>query len=907
MKLPFAVMKSRVFIRFATYFAFAFLVAYTAYLHGTNMTLFPYYESDEGTYVSQAWSVLEEGTLSPYTYWYDHPPVGWFVLAGWFSALPDTYFTFGNSIDTARVLMCILFVINVCLVFWLARRLTGLFWVPYMSALIYASSPLVVYFSRRVLLDNIQITLLMISMLFLLGSHMTLRRYAASGMFFALAFLTKITAMMFLIPVAYYLWFSKDETHKLFRIGAWYSAAGVTTSLYFVYALIKSEFFPPLTPDSPQHVSFIETLSFQMSRGGSVPFYQQGSDFMAAMGEWLGKDPLLVYLTAITLLAGVVLSIVRRDVHTIFITLMSLFFVLFLIRGGLVINFYFLPLMPFLFILLALVVKGFGELIEKRIDTKSGIYSSKLKIMLNSVVFLGILACLWHYNVNVDQRYLYVDETTNQNKATEWVKTHVPEQADIIIDVVMYVELHDPRYINDKVFTNAEWFYKVSRDPLVRDTKYNNNWKNFDYLVLTHEMLKQLNSFGEEDIARQALDNSLPIVKWFENSTSYIDEQKRLTTNGDWSMVYDVNSQTRVQLADAWEKYKEDFIHSYGQVVDPDGDVTTSEGQSYAMLRAVWMNDHETFKGVWAWTQHHLQHRVEDKLISWKWDDGVLADPANATDADVDIALALLFASRTFGEEQYLEDAREILDDLWRQSVVDVEGTYYLVSSNASHGQVPEGLLFNPSYMSPAHFRIFASVDPDHDWEKLANDTYEILDSLTESYRTPLVKNWYVIDPATGYYYDAFPYVGLSANHSSYDSFRINWRLWLDYVWFNNDEAESYLRRTGRYLSRFSESEAIPTIIDPVSGDVLSTQPSVAISSSYVLPLALIEDAEVSRDYYKRTLEDIYDESGYWGYETVYFDQNWAWFIAAFYNNDLYNIWDSSITFTDEPDEGIRF
>src|SRR5436190_17569797 len=55
----------------------------TIVAHAVNMFEFPYYEDDEGTYVSQAWAVLSEGRLAPYTYWYDHAPVGWFQIAAW--------------------------------------------------------------------------------------------------------------------------------------------------------------------------------------------------------------------------------------------------------------------------------------------------------------------------------------------------------------------------------------------------------------------------------------------------------------------------------------------------------------------------------------------------------------------------------------------------------------------------------------------------------------------------------------------------------------------------------------------------------------------------------------------------------------------------------------------------------
>jgi hypothetical protein len=46
-----------------------------------NMSGYPQRFEDEGTYVSQAWAVKEQGTLTHYTYWYDHPPVGWIQMA----------------------------------------------------------------------------------------------------------------------------------------------------------------------------------------------------------------------------------------------------------------------------------------------------------------------------------------------------------------------------------------------------------------------------------------------------------------------------------------------------------------------------------------------------------------------------------------------------------------------------------------------------------------------------------------------------------------------------------------------------------------------------------------------------------------------------------------------------------
>ena len=62
-------------------------------------------------------------------------------------------------------------------------------------------------------------------------------------------------------------------------------------------------------------------------------------------------------------------------------------------------------------------------------------------------------------------------------------------------------------------------------------------------------------------------------------------------------------------LTALWGYYKFHYIEN-GRVVSLDEDrITTSEGQGYAMLRAVWSDDRETFDAVWRWTNEHLRGR----------------------------------------------------------------------------------------------------------------------------------------------------------------------------------------------------------------------------------------------------------------------------------------------------------
>src|ERR1700722_13450241 len=95
------------FKKYNTTLLLVLLLIISGVAHGYNMFHFPYYDNDEGTYMSQAWSLLTQGKLEPYTYWYDHAPAGWMFLALW-TFLSGGFFTFGGSVNSGRVFMLLL-------------------------------------------------------------------------------------------------------------------------------------------------------------------------------------------------------------------------------------------------------------------------------------------------------------------------------------------------------------------------------------------------------------------------------------------------------------------------------------------------------------------------------------------------------------------------------------------------------------------------------------------------------------------------------------------------------------------------------------------------------------------------------------------------------------------------------
>ena len=84
----------------------------SAVAHMTNMFGFPSYREDEGTYMSQAWAIIHQHQLASYTYWYDHAPLGWILVAGWNLLTGNDFFIAGLSANVGRILMSVFHILS---------------------------------------------------------------------------------------------------------------------------------------------------------------------------------------------------------------------------------------------------------------------------------------------------------------------------------------------------------------------------------------------------------------------------------------------------------------------------------------------------------------------------------------------------------------------------------------------------------------------------------------------------------------------------------------------------------------------------------------------------------------------------------------------------------------------------
>ncbi len=460
-----------------------------AFLHGINMFHFPYYEDDEGTYMSQAWAIVKEGQLAPYTYWYDHAPLGWIQIAAW-TLVSGGFHTFGSVVDSGRVLMLLMQVGATFMVYRIARNISQNAAVAMIAALLFALSPYGIYFHRRVLLDNIATFWMLLSILLLVSRHLSLKRVWLSAVALGISILSK-ELTIFLVPVLSCLVLLRaDKSHRWFAAVGWITLVGSIVSLYVLMAILKGELFPTgtLLGGTSPHVSLLGTLQFEASREKDGGLLDLHSHFWLLTKTWARDDPMLVVGGSLCAILSVLIMKKQRLVGVIGAATLSLW--VFLGRGGQIIGFYLLPLSPLLALNVALVLGIAFNLMKTWLVRLPGIRVIHiLKMVTVGLCLVGTLVGYTSPDLGYRSNSFLLwngSQADAQQQAIEWIKEHVPPSSHMIIDQYMWTDLRD-NYPD--IYTFAHYYWKVEDDPAIRDAVFHNDWRNIDYVVATPQML----------------------------------------------------------------------------------------------------------------------------------------------------------------------------------------------------------------------------------------------------------------------------------------------------------------------------------------------------------------------------------------------------------------------------------
>jgi 4-amino-4-deoxy-L-arabinose transferase-like glycosyltransferase len=491
------------------------LACLTFISHAFNLFSYPLYLGDEGIYMEQAWTVLKDQGLTPYTYFYDHAPAGWIFIAAWLRLLPRGVYQWGMAVNSGRVLMLLLTVASAVLLYRLTMRLTGSSAAGILAGVIFALSPLSLYYGRMVLLDNIMVFWLLLA-LELIGGDDDLFAFFGGGLAFGIALLTKETAIFF-APVLIYAAYSNGRRRPSFRFAltGWAFLALAIISLYPLFALLKGELFGTdaflLSPQGG-HVSLVGAVQWQLFarsvKDGSILHLanqSNGSFWDYYWHKWAFKDPVILPLGLAATVFNVATGLVWRNLRraALLSAGLALCYAYYLVRGAVLLEFYIIPLLPFVALNIAFAAHTLLRFLPSRLASAA-------------LVGLAVATGIFFFKDHSTSDAFSVQQTPLQAAQLAWVRAHVPTSAVVEMDDDLWVDLHDGAGGAFPVYTHAEPYSKIAGDPSVRRRDHIIRWQDINYVVASNQMGQVLQSDSQDltGIAYGAYRHSVVLKTW---------------------------------------------------------------------------------------------------------------------------------------------------------------------------------------------------------------------------------------------------------------------------------------------------------------------------------------------------------------------------------------------------------
>ncbi len=238
---------------------------------------------------------------------------------------------------------------------------------------------------------------------------------------------------------------------------------------------------------------------------------------------------------------------------------------------------------------------------------------------------------------------------------------------------------------------------------------------------------------------------------------------------------------------DLWKKAWYDA--NQGWVLAPEGTCSTvSEAIAYGMLITVYMDDGKS----------NEYKTMFDKLYNtWtsnasggggmNWRIGCDGGSGSASDADFDAALALVMASKQWGDESYMTKAKSLIS--WISSN-DLNGSKIKPGNQWNDA-------FNPSYATTANFKLFQDV-AGGSWTGVISQAYTDLNACANS-KTGLVPDW--CDWNSHQPTKTSASVAQDENPGFFDdAARTPWRMAWAYYWYGDTKAQAFNKKINDWM-----------------------------------------------------------------------------------------------------------
>jgi hypothetical protein len=463
-------------------------------VQGWNITRFPTLSDDEGTYLAQAWSVQQGTGLAHYTYWYDHPPLGWIQIA-FVTWLPSLIVPESMTVATMRFAMLLVSAASAVLLYVLARRLGLQRWAAGLGMALFGLSPLSVVLQREIFLDNIAVMWMLLAFCLAASPRRHLWHHFGAGLAAATSVLTKETMLVVLPALLVTMWRHSHRDTRKFAVTGAVTACVLIGLTYPLFALLNNELLP-----GPGHVSLVDGIKYQMGRAGSGGVFDPGSGSHGVLHAWLYYDrvlPLGGLAAAVLLLLTVRWSVTGRALAGPALAVVILAAVA-MRPSGYLPAMYVIQALPFLALALAGVAASVAHAVLRR-GRRPGEGRSLRYARWTVAVALAASAAVtvvprWY---DGDRSALTTDTNGPYRSAAAWMRDEVkdPAATRVLVDDALWLDLVHDGY---RPGSGVIWFYKADLDPAVTKT-LPHGWQDIDYVV------------ASPTVRRDAVD--LPIVK----------------------------------------------------------------------------------------------------------------------------------------------------------------------------------------------------------------------------------------------------------------------------------------------------------------------------------------------------------------------------------------------------------
>ncbi len=448
----------------------AVVVIIGGYVHAHGMLHSPGFDDDEGTYVAQAFAAQQWHRLGHYTYWYDHPPLGWLLLAAWNMIVHIGHDLPG--VPAAREMILATQIASAALLFAVCRRLgvssIGSFFIVGLFSL----SPLAVHFQRMVFLDNIATPFLLSSFFFAASPRRRLSSVAAAGVCLALSVLIKETTLLFLPGVTWLIW--RGKARRPFVLAVFASCVCGVVALYPLFAALKGE----LVPD-PGHVSLLGAVKWQLfDRAPSGSVFDPSSDARHTIDWWLSMDRVLPVAAVAACPFGLVVRRIRPMAAVLLLQLAML------LRNGYLPIPFVIAVIPFASIVIVASVDAFVRTLwrwcgQRRSTPSRSCARTAMVVACLTLVALSVAALVRSWEPG-DSALLFQRADLGYQETLDWVEANVPRNATILVDDTFWADLVEAGYRP----THIVWFYKFDLDPAIK-RRFPDGAVDIDYVVST--------------------------------------------------------------------------------------------------------------------------------------------------------------------------------------------------------------------------------------------------------------------------------------------------------------------------------------------------------------------------------------------------------------------------------------